>query len=132
MFKSPTSVQAVPFHNSASPSGPAPPKAIPAVDLPAPDNPLLAVFKSPTSVQEAPFQDSAIPVLASVKPPKSIVAVDVPKLEHIRLAVLTSATSDHELPLYCSTVSTFDPGPASPTIKIAAVCIPEDAPLYLA
>ena len=67
VFKSPTSVQLLPSHDSLTALFGTPPKANPDVELlPAPATPSLPVFKSPTSVQEVPFQVS---VLSSPEPP---------------------------------------------------------------
>ena len=56
VFKSPTSVHAVPFHNSFSSLFPGvPPKHNAAVlEVPADPTDILAVFKSATSVQDVP------------------------------------------------------------------------------
>jgi hypothetical protein len=70
-FKSLTSVQLVPFHDSviANPSGEGlgvPPNATADVlSAPAPDKPFLPVFKLFTSVQFVPFQVSVL-VLATL------------------------------------------------------------------
>ena len=73
MFKSPTSVQLDPSHDSAFAtlgSSILPPIAKADVLLtPDPDNCFLPLFKSATSVHAEPFHDSVIATLAT--PPKA-------------------------------------------------------------
>ena len=75
VFKSPVSVQLLPFHDSlfAIAGGP-PPNAKADVEVPAPAAYLLAVFKSPTSVQLEPLYNSFIVTAVDVYPPAAIVA----------------------------------------------------------
>ena len=65
MFKSPTSVQDEPFHDSVKaclPGGEAPPKTIAdSASAPAPPLSPRVVFKSATSDHADPFHSSTIP-----------------------------------------------------------------------
>jgi hypothetical protein len=91
-FKSFTSVQLVPFHNSVT-AVPPPPKANADVLVPALPKFCLAVFKSLTSVQFVPFQFSVLPVFGGV-PPKARDAVFVaPAPAKLLLAVVKVFTS---------------------------------------
>ncbi len=75
MFKSPTSVQLVPFHDSFIACVAKPPIANADVVVPAPPKSCLPVFKSASSVHADPFQDSVTANVLGGFPPKPKAAV---------------------------------------------------------
>ena len=107
VFKSLTSVQLVPFHNSVKSCGlgelgnmsPAKHKAD-VLLAPAPAVLRLAVFRSLTSVQFVPFQlsDKATFVVELLFPPKAIAEVYVPPPLTPSLPVFKSLTSVQDDP----------------------------------
>ena len=104
VFKSPTSVQLLPFQVSLTASlvDVYPPNAKAAVLLaPAPAKESLAVFKSPVSVQLLPFHDSLF-AIAGGPPPNAKADVEVPAPAANLLAVFKSPTSVQLEPLYNS------------------------------
>lgn len=88
VFKSPVSVQLVPFQDSVAPvlGGTFPPKAKADVLIPSPPKFCLAVFKSAVSVQLVPFHNSVFPVTGGMSPPKAKAAVVVPHPSKLFLA----------------------------------------------
>ena len=110
VFRSPTSVQLDPFHNSLTATGAPvkPPKANAFVLLdPAPPPFLLAVFKSVVSVQLVPFHDSLIDELGLPVIAKAAVLVPVPAIPY--LAVFRSPTSVQLDPFHNSLTATGAP-----------------------
>ena len=128
MFRSATSVQAVPFQDSLLAfAGSPPPKAKADVLLdPTPPNSLLAVFMSATSAHEVPFQDSLVffvsGVSAGLSPAKAKADVTVPDPAIFLLPLFKSAISAQEVPFHCSTIAVT--APVVPDIANAAVCVP--------
>ena len=126
-FKSPTSVQAEPFHFSATATavvpGFPPPKTIASdvVPLAEATKLCLGVFISVVSVQEAPFHDSTL-ASGLGTPEQAKAAVLVPKQPYCLRAELKSATSVHE-ELSHSSVFADRVGSLPPAI-IAAVLVP--------
>ena len=110
VFKSPTSVQLVPFQLSfifrTTFDGFSPPNAKADVDVPEPPTCFLAVFILLTAVQFVPFQDSVAVVAGVIPPPIAKPAVDSPAPVKSALAVFKSFTSEKLLPLYNSVNAT--------------------------
>ena len=106
-FKSPVSVQLLPFQVSVNPPveplpGPPPNAKADALLVPAPASFTLPVFKSFTSVQLVPFQDSVTAVVGGLSPPNAKADVCVPPPAKKSLAVFKSFTSVQLVPFHNS------------------------------